>query len=143
MIKPLEFTKDEYGYLDPSPWYDTLIESFAEIVSTRELGSYQGDLVYVLKRDDGEFGVLIVGYGSCSGCDALQACGNLVDKIIQLRDSIAEDVVWGKEAIETRDWEGATWALYDPEVRRALFDAIEDIGATPPFSREEEEDERS
>lgn len=41
------------------------------------LGSYQGDIVALVQEDvnysDERFGFVSIGYGSCSGCDALEA----------------------------------------------------------------------
>jgi hypothetical protein len=136
-MKPLDLTKDEYGWI--SVGYEDLVESFAEIVDCTDCGSYQGDLVYALRSETGEPGILICGYGSCSYCDALQAAGDEPDAIIALRDSIANDVVWGQYNIENRDWEGATWGLYDPCVRAAIYDYTVKFGFTPPFSREADE----
>ena len=36
---------------------------------------------------------MIFGWGSCSGCDALQGCDSL-DDIIDLRNDFARSVVW-------------------------------------------------
>jgi hypothetical protein len=69
-------------YLEERTWsegyyasYDSIVESFGyNILMGEAIGDYQGDMVYVLY--DGLFdqwGVFITGYGSCSGCDILEA----------------------------------------------------------------------
>lgn len=95
------------GALDYSP----IVASFG-VVCVRADGSgyYQGDS-YVLYRDGDRFGVLVFGWGSCSGCDALQACGS-VEEVDVLIDSLRDQIKWfpsGAEAltwIKSHDWEG-------------------------------------
>ena len=43
-----------------------------EILGWESFGSYQGDYAAVVKKD-GKVGFTVIGYGSCSGCDALEA----------------------------------------------------------------------
>lgn len=43
-----------------------------EILDWESFGSFQGDHAAIVKKD-GKVGFIVVGYGSCSGCDALQA----------------------------------------------------------------------
>jgi len=136
-MKTLDLSKDEYGWI--SVGYDDLVESFAEIVDSTDCGSYRGDLVFALRSETGEPGILVCGYGSCSGCDALQACGDNPNAITALRNSIAEDVVWGKHNIENHDWAGE-WVLYDRCVRAAIYDYTVKFGFTPPFSREADDE---
>lgn len=79
-----------------TPWfngsYHNLVEDFAEIEFSQTLGYYQGDYLYVLKDDD-RYGFLVVGYGSCSYCDALEGCESL-DDVYNLRNSIRDNVKW-------------------------------------------------
>lgn len=59
----------EGGYGNPSP------ERIHEI----DDGDYQGTLIYVIGAtgcQPDEYWYVKVGYGSCSGCDTLQAIGN-------------------------------------------------------------------
>lgn len=53
---------------------------------------YQGD-TRVLLRDGNRYGVLVIGFGSCSGCDALQACTTFED-VDRLIDDLEADVHW-------------------------------------------------
>lgn len=69
-MSELTATKSEYGgYSLPS--YDEIIATFGDIVKQWEVGSYQGDYIYLLKEGD-RYTLSVVGYGSCSGCDALE-----------------------------------------------------------------------
>lgn len=53
--------------------YKPIVNSFGKIIIQVNDGDYQEDS-YILLEDDGRYGYLSFGWGSCSGCDALQAC---------------------------------------------------------------------
>ena len=74
------------GYLD-------LVEAAGLMVLESEsVGSYQGE-EYVLVRDleSTKFGVLNYGYGSCSGCDLLEAAKSVKD-LEDIRDGFRNAV---------------------------------------------------
>ena len=90
------------------PTYELLIESAGlEIVDSMCFGAYQGDEVVLVKKDD-KYGILIFGYGSCTGCDALQAAWDddeswekehayteeNMGNLIALRDSLVGNIRW-------------------------------------------------
>lgn len=55
------------------PSWEWLVESWGYQIDFQEvIGSYQGDFVFGL-RDGDRYGFVVIGYGSCSGCDALEA----------------------------------------------------------------------
>lgn len=97
--------------------YDALIDSFEmEIKVAVDADDYQGDSLYVL-RDDAKYGFLCFGWGSCSGCDALQSCldsGNVLQELTELRDELFGSIIWFDSLPElqtwvaNRDWQG-TW----------------------------------
>lgn len=92
--------------------YDPILESFeGEIVIKVDDYDWQGDSRLLYKYDNGGYGYLLFGWGSCSGCDALQACNSFeqVDELIrELHDDIirfdtkAEALKYFKE----HDWKG-------------------------------------
>lgn len=99
---------DEDGFME-RPGYLDLVRSFeAEIIASTSEGSYDGDYFFVLKKGN-EYGYLTFGYGSCSGCDALQAC-DTPEEVQALRDSLYNSIWWveGKENfakwLRERDW---------------------------------------
>ena len=56
------------------PDYGDMVESWGYVVETfKGFGSYTGDYVVLLSRDDGRIGFLVIGYGSCSMCDAMES----------------------------------------------------------------------
>lgn len=82
----------EWSYYDGG--YESLVDSFeVEAMLEEHDHDYQGDSFYLLRNRSGEYGILIFGWGSCSGCDALQACSSLND-VENLRDSLWDSIVW-------------------------------------------------
>lgn len=107
--------------------YTPMLESLGEIVVRVDDRDYQGDS-RILLRDGHRYGVLLFGWGSCSGCDALQACSTLAD-LIELRDRLADDVVWHDSAkacayyIRTKDW-GLDRCWHEEESRAFVEQAL-------------------
>ncbi|AEO93500.1 gp241 [Bacillus phage G] len=52
---------------------------------------YQGDFFFLGKDKDNNIYYIVSGYGSCSGCDALQACDNFED-VKTLRDDLKRSI---------------------------------------------------
>lgn len=66
---------------------------------------YQGDF-YILYGDEGgsgPFGFLNFGWGSCSGCDALQACDSW-EEIQELYNNLESSILWFNNAKQAFDW---------------------------------------
>src|SRR5690606_31726593 len=83
----------ESGYFLAPSDYDPLIKSMpGEIVVQVDQQGYQGD-TWVLLRDGERWGYLEFGWGSCSGCDALQASGSWED-VAKLRNELEADIHW-------------------------------------------------
>lgn len=112
--------------------YGDIINSFGyEVVIEKDFGDYQGDFCYILK-DGNRIGYLIVGYGSCSGCDALQDaepfcmcetdCVCDWSRVVNLRNSLLREVKW--ESPENALPENQWW-LYEDRMKDWLFSAYE------------------
>ena len=87
---------------------------------------YQGDS-RVLFRDGERYGVLIFGWGSCSGCDALQAC-DTYEEVDDLRHQLEGEIVWGTREetlayIKGKDWAG-TFIWHADETKEFLDEAV-------------------
>lgn len=82
----------EYGWIKNSPSYRDIVSTFGEIVAETEWGSYQGDTLWMLKSAQG-YGILTFGWGSCSGCDSLEACSSQAD-IDSLQDDLERGLRW-------------------------------------------------
>lgn len=113
---------EDGGYFYPTS-YDPIIESLGDEILRVEDDDYQGD-TRVLLHDEptGRWGIVIIGWGSCSGCDALQACRS-AQEVAELRDDIASIVHWEPTAedllryVLTKDWE-LGWAWHSDATRK-------------------------
>ena len=83
----------EYEWFEPSESYDSLVASAGTIIKDWNIGDWQGDYVYLLKNGD-KFGFTVVGYGSCSYCDALEGCDSQ-EEVDELKESIVKGIFWG------------------------------------------------
>lgn len=89
--------------------YTKIVSHFGSIEIQSHDTDYQGDSYYLLKKDN-EYGYLCVSWGSCSGCDALQACNTFAD-LQNLVSKLEVSVVWQDSWesmlnwILARDWE--------------------------------------
>lgn len=110
----------EGEYLD----YDYLLRTLGyEVVEWHTCGSYQGDHVALLRHPDGAWGFTVIGYGSCPGCDALEACDSPAE-VDALRDELDRDITWSAEPatlaryIMEKD-PANNWWMHDKEVTEA------------------------
>jgi len=105
------YPQEDYG-LDCFCCYDynPMLKEFGDILIQVDDDDWQGDS-RVLYEKDGKLGYLLFGWGSCSGCDSLQACENYkelqehmdwLNNSIQWFDSNEDCLRFFKE----HDWEG-------------------------------------
>lgn len=107
LMQPIEL---DDGYYPGG--YRNLIESAGVVIELIEDDDdYQGDSFAVVRDpDNGQFGYLSFGWGSCSGCDALQACYDNVDELTKLRQQLVDSIHWevNMKALmvwfQSRDW---------------------------------------
>jgi hypothetical protein len=106
-VKTIEELLTEEKYLD---YVDLYTSSDLEVVLKTDAGDYQGDSFLLLKDSVGRYGYAEFGWGSCSGCDSLQACSS-PKEYEELRQQLVGGIVWRDTADEmldffyTRDWE--------------------------------------
>lgn len=93
-----------YGPCD----YQPIINSFGSVLIQVDDSDYQGDTRVILEHDS-KFGWLNFGWGSCSGCDALQACTTHKDIDLLIND-LKNSIKWFdtldslKQYFSTKDW---------------------------------------
>lgn len=87
-----------WSYFDGT--YDHLVEDKVTVLESENLGSYQGDIVYLVKSPR-RYGFLSVGYGSCSYCDALEACQSL-EEVERVQKNIYNSIKWFKTLDEVK-----------------------------------------
>ena len=124
-----EIEEEGSSYFYPQCGYTSLALSFGhDIVLEGHDSDYQGDSRWLL-RDGNRYGFLNFGFGSCSGCDSLQACES-IDEVYELRDTMARNIQWQDSASSLLDWIGERdWELqycwHVQETRLFLKEAIE------------------
>jgi hypothetical protein len=108
---------DELGPWFNLPDYHELVASLGvDVLFTAAEGDYEGDWAFVLADQSGRIGWLVFGYGSCSGCDALQACED-VKAVASLRDSLERSIDWFDSPAEFAAWAES----YDWDGQHHLF----------------------
>ncbi len=127
-----------YGYT-----YDDLITSMeVEVLIEVSDDDYQGD-TRALVKDGNRYGVLTFGWGSCSGCDALQAAWGYRDEddpeairqITELRDQMWGEIHWEPDAtsilryLREKDW--SLEYMDGEETRRFVAESTKALNATP------------
>lgn len=84
--------------------YTPIIESFGEVLVRVDDQDYQGDTRVLLKKG-GQYGFLNFGWGSCSGCDALQGCDSFSD-IDELIVDLERSIKWFDTLEDTKAYIG-------------------------------------
>jgi hypothetical protein len=90
---------------------------------------YQGDSRVLYEDNNGVFGYLLFGWGSCSGCDSLQACNSYAD-IDELMEQLWRGIQWfsSKEAalsfFQEHDWKG-DYTSHDEEQANFIAQCVQ------------------
>lgn len=111
-VREYDSGHSDFGSLTPYVEYEDLFTvSGMTILDSKYIGDYQGDLVLILRSPEGKevpsLGISLFGYGSCSGCDALQAAMYNEEQMESLRESLLSDVDWFSSAQEALDFLGS------------------------------------
>ena len=127
-MKPIE---EVYPESDGGWWsdYGPMLESLGwEVVLKVDDNGYQGDS-RILFRDGDRYGLLVFGWGSCSGCDSLQGCSTL-SEVDELRTDLRDQTIWKDSKAEMfafvrdRDWE-AQYSWHADETKEFVKKAME------------------
>lgn len=84
------------------PSYEEIVGTFGEILAGAHEGSYQGDSMYLIESD-GRHGIVTFGWGSCSGCDALEACKTQAH-VDELQDDLERGIRWFDDYASALNW---------------------------------------
>ena len=111
--------------------YGPIVEYFGNVVCTVDVGEYQGDTLVLYEFDDGTYGLLVFGWGTCHVCDALQGCnsyneiGELIEDLYNSikRFNTAEVAFW---YIAEKPWENEYFYYVNVDdvikfIREALY----------------------
>ena len=82
--------------------YQPMLEEFGNILLQVDDDDYQG-YSFLLYRNNEKYGYLHFGWGSCSGCDALQACSS-IEEVQKLMDRLYGSIQWFDGVCELREW---------------------------------------
>jgi len=108
-LYPSYVEDEKNGYFYGPGDYQPIIENLGTVLIQVDDQYYQGDTRVIYLKDN-KYGYLNFGWGSCSGCDVLQGCGNMAD-IQELMDGMNESIKWFdsladlKEYFKSKDWE--------------------------------------
>lgn len=108
----MKTAREIYGDVDGYSFYsyDDMVKEFGTIIVKVDDDNYSGDS-RVFYHDGARYGWLQFGWGSCSGCDALQGCCN-IDEVQRLMDELYNSIRWWdtrEEALKffnEHDWAG-------------------------------------
>lgn len=102
--------------------YNPLLQSFDyEIIIQVDDHDYQGDSRLLFRDVKDRYGILIFGWGSCSGCDSLQGCSSF-EELEELRKELHNDITWkdsDKDMLQymtEKDWE-LEWCWHYKETK--------------------------
>lgn len=91
--------------------YQPIIDSLGDVVIQDDDSGYSGDTWVLYKDPDSDiYGYLCFGWGSCSGCDVLQACSSW-DDIAGLIEDLRQEIRWDTregtiQFFREHDWVG-------------------------------------
>ena len=111
--------------------YTPMINAFGKVAIRVDDHDYQGDtrVLYHDHYDYNRIGHLIFGWGSCSGCDALQRCES-IEEVQELCNYLENSIKWfdsqeeALEWFENHDWEGDYYWYDRGETRKYVKMAI-------------------
>jgi hypothetical protein len=117
-----------YEYYSAPMSYDEIVATQGEIIKDWIIGSWQGDYVYLLKSGD-KYAFTVIGYGSCSGCDALEGCES-DEEFNELKEDIVNSIVWGTKQ-DVLDYvtnqEANRWYFHEEdwvEIRKEIMEIL-------------------
>lgn len=117
MVDIRKVLPDAFDHWGLNIGYEDLYKQFGTPLVEVEIGSYQGDTLVVLENE-GKYGYLTFGWGSCSGCDALRACEDF-DDLQELSDHLESSIKWFdskeelKKWVNNHDWKGDYFSYSD------------------------------
>ncbi len=116
-----------HGYFPTITDYFPIIQNIGNVLVQVDDHDYQGDSRIIFEKDN-KFGFLIFGWGSCSGCDSLQACESIQD-VQDLMDSLNEQVSWFdsldelKSYFAKKDW-SLDYCFHSAETKQFISEVL-------------------
>jgi hypothetical protein len=114
-VKKIYGIEDEKEFLNCYLGYEDMVEAFGRrLLAASDTDSSEGDSYRLIAdgdEPDQRYGILIFGWGSCSGCDALEGC-SYITEVQELANDLQDSIKWfpNKEAlreyVQSHDWQG-------------------------------------
>jgi hypothetical protein len=124
-------SRGEYGLFSISD-YTPIIKSFGEVLIQVDDDDHEGDTRILYKSKD-KYSYLIFGWGSCSGCDALQNCSTF-EEIDELIERLRNNIKWFDTLEELQDYfRNKDWELeysYYEEKTKEFIEKVLKYGKT-------------
>jgi hypothetical protein len=122
---------------DACTTYEHIVTSWGyRIIDSSTFGMFQGDQVYLLESGS-QVGFVVIGYGSCSGCDALQAIhmfnvepANIVEQVNSLSDDLRSNIKWFDSLddmasiVNDKDYHTNYWYWHEPDIKEYILENI-------------------
>ncbi|KQW07623.1 hypothetical protein ASC66_01085 [Leifsonia sp. Root4] len=122
---PTQLVAKEADWYMETPTYSEIVGTFGEVLVSENYGSYQGDSLFLIRRPEG-IGILTFGWGSCSGCDSLEAVQNQSD-LDRLQSDLKSNIKWFAsvaDAIAYLDGGGLTDSYLDDDLVASFKAAV-------------------
>lgn len=113
-------------FIPANTYYEMVTNWDYKIVATECFGDYQGDEVYILEdKHSDKVGLAVIGYGSCGGCDALEAAYGNANELRALSQDLYNNVVWfddyaSFEAFVNSEKVETQWYWYEEEMKQFI-----------------------
>lgn len=91
----LKKSEKPFDLYDQPGYQEMMTNSGYNVLAWETFGDYQGDYAAVLSNGM-DYGFTVIGYGSCSGCDALEGC-DTQEEYDTLMESVRNNIFWGNQ----------------------------------------------
>lgn len=103
------YEREQLGEYEEIADYQPMLEEFGKILIQVDDDDYQG-CSFLLYEIGGGYGYLCFGWGSCSGCDELQACRNM-EEVQELMDKLYKEIKWFENIKDLKQFFNKEWEL--------------------------------
>lgn len=103
------YEKEQLGEYEEIANYQPMLEEFGKILIQVDDDDYQGSS-YLLYEIGSGYGYLCFGWGSCSGCDELQACRSM-EEVQELMDKLYKEIKRFENIKDLKQFFNKEWEL--------------------------------
>lgn len=105
-----------------------------EVVRVDDPDDWSGARRLLVKRVEGgewRYGFLVIGWGSCSGCDAMLDCSTW-EELEELKEKVSGEIRWfddyqsAEDYIVNHDWRGQ-WYGYNTKANQQFIDRVKAV----------------